>query len=106
MYAARYFPKRYFAGRYFPPVSSGGFAGWTETTSGGISFGGLAALSHTYAEATAGGLQFGGNAAFSNTYVEPTDGGIQFGGNATVQWIPGGGSGFARRLWYRLGLGV
>lgn len=105
MYAARYFPKRYFAGRYFPPPV-GDFTGWTETTSGGISFGGLATLSHTYAEATVGGLQFGGDAAVSHTYVEPTEGGILFGGDAPVQWIPAGGSGMLRRLWYRLGLGV
>lgn len=105
MYAARYFPKRYFAGRYFPPPA-GDFAGWTETTSGGISFSGAAALSNTFAELTAGGLLFGGDAAVSHTYLEPTDGGVTFGGNATVQWIPAGGIGLARRLWYRLGLGL
>jgi hypothetical protein len=104
MYAARYFPKRYFAGRFFPPVTSGGFSGWTETTSGGIGFSGAAALSHTYAESITGGLLFGGDAAVSHTYVEPTTGGITLGGNAVVQWIPVG-AGLARRLWYRLGLG-
>ena len=105
MYAARYFPKRYFAGRYFPPPA-GEFSGWTETTSGGISFGGVAAISHTFAEVVSGGLVFGGEAAVSHTYVEPTEGGIVFGGNAPTQWVPGSGSGMLRRLWYRLGLGV
>jgi len=105
MYAARYFPKRYFAGRYFPPPT-GDFAGWTETTSGGISFSGVAALSNTFAEAVSGGLLFGGEAAVSHTYSEQTDGGVVFGGNAVVQWITGSGGGFVRRLWYRLGLGV
>jgi hypothetical protein len=106
MYAPRYFPKRYFAGRYFPPVTSGGFTGWTETTSGGISFSGVAALSNTFAEPVTGGLLFGGDAAVSHTYAEQTSGGVVFGGDAVVQWIPGGGGGFVRRLWYRLGLGV
>jgi hypothetical protein len=105
MFAPRYFPKRYFAGRYFPPVTSGGFGGWTETTTGGISFGGAAAVSQTYAEPTVGGLTFGGEAAVSNTYVDTTDGGITFGGAAIVQWIPAGTGGLIRRLWYRLGLG-
>lgn len=104
MYAARYFPKRYFAGRFFPPPA-GTFSGWTETTSGGISFGGVATLSHTYAELVDGGLVFGGIAAVSHTYVEPTEGGILLGGNAPVQWIPSTGSGILRRLWYRLGFG-
>lgn len=105
MYAARYFPKRYFAGRYFPPPS-GVFGGWTETTSGGISFGGSAALSNTFAELVTGGLLFAGEAAISNTYVEPTEGGVTFGGDAVHQWVPSGGSGTLRRLWYKLGLGV
>lgn len=105
MYAARYFPKRYFAARYFPPPT-GTFAGWTETTSGGISFSGVAALSNTFAEAITGGLLFGGDAALSHTYVEPTEGGVVFGGNAVTQWIPSGTGGTLRRLWYRLGLGV
>jgi hypothetical protein len=104
MYAARYFPKRYFAGRYFPPVTSGEFGGWTEITTGGLSFGGAAAVSHTYAELPTGGLAFGGDAATSYTYVEPTTGGITFGGDAVVQWRPADG-GLLRRLWYRLGLG-
>lgn len=105
MYAQRYFPKRYFAGRYFPPVT-GEFGGWTETTSGGISFAGIALISHDYVEPTDGGILLGGISVIENTYVEPTDGGVVFGGSATVQWIPAGGGGFVRRLWYRLGLGV
>lgn len=105
MYAARYFPKRYFAGRYFPPPS-GAFGGWTETTSGGISFSGVADISNTFVEAISGGLLFGGDAPISHTYQELTEGGVVFGGDAVVQWIPAGGSGFVRRLWYRLGLGV
>lgn len=103
MYAARYFPKRYFPGRYFPPVS-GEFGGWTETTSGGITLSGVAALSHLYAEPASGGIVLGGDAAVSHTYVELSTGGVVFGGEATVQWIPYGGS-VIRRLWYRLGLG-
>jgi len=105
MYAARYFPKRYFAARYFPPPT-GTFSGWTETTSGGISFSGVAVLSHTFSEAITGGLLFSGDAPISHTYVELTGGGVVFGGSAVVQWIPAGSSGFVRRLWYRLGLGV
>jgi hypothetical protein len=83
-----------------------GDTGWTELTTGGISFSGAAALSHTFAEVPAGGLLFGGDAAFSNTYVEPTEGGVVFGGDAAPQWIPSTGGGTLRRLWYRLGLGV
>ena len=104
MYAARYFPKRYFAGRYFPPVVSGGFAGWLETTDGGISFSGGAAFSHSYVEPTSGGLVFASDAAISNTYVEPTDGGISFAGQAGVSYIDAGQVDAIRR-WYRLGTG-
>jgi hypothetical protein len=105
MYAARYFPKRYFAGRYFPPPG-GVFTGWTETAEGGISFAGAVDLSHTYAELADGGILFSGFADLAHTYVELASGGIVLAGSAVVQWIPAGGSGFARRLWYRLGLGV
>jgi hypothetical protein len=105
MYAARYFPKRYFAGRYFPPVTGGGFAGWTEVASGGISFGGAAALNDIFAEAGSGGITLSGGVLQSDTYVEIPSGGITLSGAAIVQWIPAGAAGFARRLWYRLGLG-
>lgn len=105
MYAARYFPKRYFAGRYFPPVSGGGFSGWEEVASGGISFGGAVAMTDVFSEIASGGVSFGGDAGLSHTYVEIPDGGILLGGAAIVQWIPAGTAGFARRLWYRLGLG-
>ena len=104
MYAARYFPKRYFAGRYFPPVVSGGFAGWLETTSGGISFLGSALVSHTYVEPTEGGLVFSADAA-RFTHVRGAHGRGHFVRRASGVSYTEVGQVDATRRWYRLGTG-
>lgn len=70
-------------------ISFGGSAtvtrSWAISGSGGIVFGGSATLARTITYTGSGGIIFAGSATVSRTYVPPTPtGGIIFGGSATI----------------------